>query len=360
MSSKNRKKAKKITIKEIAEKANVSFSTVAKALNNDPLIAKKTKERIIKIAENLNYYPNMLAASLRMKKTKSIGIILNDLTNPLYYETIKIIETNLSKRGYTIILSDSNYNLEIEKKNIITMMAKQVDGVIISPINSASENIDLILKNDLKAVFIDVIPQRKSISYVCINHNTAAIKSTNFLIDKGHKKILLLLGPVNLSSSETFLRGHLETLTLNNIKKDKSLIIYSELSINGGYEIMLKIYNNQEYKDKFSAILCISDLLAMGVYKASIELNFKIPEKFSIIGYDNIFVAPYLNPPLTTIHAQKTKVGIYSTEILLEKIEKYIKDNKKIDFEPYIIERKSVCKIKKSNKKNHYKIRKLK
>lgn len=345
MSRKLIKKSKIITIKQIAGKAGVSFSTVSKALKNNPLISKGTRKRIFKIAKDLNYYPNLLASSLRNKKTRAIGMILNDLTNPLYYETIRAIEKVLNKLNYTIILNDSNYDLETERKNIISMLSRQVDGLIISPINDSSENIRLIIENDLKSVFIDVIPRFKNINYVYVNHKTAAYKSTEFLIKNGHKKILLLGGPPHLSSRNPYIEGHFESLEKNGIRPDKSLIINSELTIEEGFKTFSQIYKNKSFKNRFSAIICISDLLAIGIYKASSELGLNIPENFSIIGYDNIFVTPFLNPSLTTIHAQKIRVGNYSIEILLDQITNKITDYSKIILEPFLIERNSVKEI---------------
>ena len=116
------KKIKKITIKQIAEIAGVSFSTVAKALNDDKLVNKETKKKIIKLANELDYYPNLLATGLRKKSTKTIGVILNDLTNPYYYETIQEIESQLSNKNYTMLLVGSNLDINTENKNIITML----------------------------------------------------------------------------------------------------------------------------------------------------------------------------------------------------------------------------------------------
>ena len=338
-------KKKKITIKQIAEIAGVSFSTVAKALNDNKLVNVETKKRIIKIAEELGYFPNLLATGLRRRITKTVGVILNNLTNPYYYETIQEIECYLSSRGYTMILVDSNLNLDTENKNIITMLSKRVDGIIFSPVNANSKNIKLIIENGLKAVYIDCIPNYKDINYVYVDHETASFIATEYLIGNGHRNILLLNGPKQLTTSNEFLKGYSKALRKNRIKIDKSLILNNDISIDSTYERLINLQQDRPEIIKFTAVLCISDLMAMGIYKALKELGLSIPKDYSVIGYDNIFSSAYLNPPLTTIHSPKKRVGKLSVNLLINQIENIERSGAKKVLEPYLVERESVRKI---------------
>jgi len=341
-------KRKNINIKYLAKVAEVSPSTVSRALRGDPNANKKTADRILKIARELNYYPNLLAKGLRDKKTRTIGIILNDLKNPLYYETIKVIGDTLSDLDYTMILCDSNYDLNLERKNIMNMLSKGVDGIIISPVNIKSENITLIREKDLKTVYIDFAPEFDNINYVHVNHEHAGYAAIEYLIKKGHKDILLLNGPFQLSVSKDFLKGYLQALMNYGIMIKRSLVKYTELSIEGGYEVIKKLYSRgkSENSISFSAVLSLSDMLAIGVYEASKEIGFKIPDDLSIVGYDNIFMSAYLSPPLTTIHAPKIRTGKLSIQILLDQIEGRDKEFHKIILDTRLIERDSVKDIK--------------
>ncbi len=336
---------KKVTIKQIAEIAGVSFSTVAKALNDNKLVNIETRKRNIKIAEELGYYPNLLAASLRKKSTKTIGVILNDLTNPYYYETIQEIEYFLSSRGYTMILVDSNLNLDTENKNIITMLSKGVDGIIISLVSSESKNINIIIENKLKTVFIDVIPDIENICYVYVKHKLASFIATEYLIDNGHKNILLLSGPIQLTASNEFIKGHSKALRKHGIKINKSLILNNDISIDSTSKKLIDLYKDGSKIIRCTAILCISDLVAMGAYEAMKELGFSIPEDYSVVGYDNIFSSAYLGPPLTTIHSPKKRVGKISVNLLINQIENIESSERKKDLEPRLVERGSVRKI---------------
>ena len=334
-----------VNIKYIAKISGFSPSTVSRALRGDPNTNKKTADKILKISKELKYYPNLLAKGLRNKKTKTIGIILNDIRNPYYYETIKIIEDKLNNLGYTMILSDSNYDSNIEKKNIITMLSNSVDGIIISPVNIESENIALIRENELKAVFIDYAPKHENINFVHVNHEQAALLATEYMIKKGHKEILLLNGPFQLSVSKDFLKGYIQTLKNNGINLKKSLIKSSELNIEKVSGIIKNTYNSINKSFNFTSVVCISDMHAIGVYAASKELGFKIPQDLSIIGCDNIFMSNYLSPPLTTIHLPKIKIGKLCIEILLNQIEKNDIEYRKIILDIKLIERESVKEI---------------
>jgi LacI family transcriptional regulator len=338
---------KKITIKHIAEVAGVSFSTVGKALRGEPVVHPRTRDKILKIAEDLNYYPNIHARSLKTKKTKLIGIILNDLKNPFFSNIYKVIADILNKWDYTMLLCDSDYNLDLERKNIITMLSKGADGIIISPVNEKSDNIRLVIESDLKAVFIDSIPEYSDVNYVFVNHERAGFLSTEYLIEKGHTNILLLNGPKDFSPSKHFLKGHENALTHHNIEPNKKLQIFSDVSIEHGYQVVKEKFKVMKSvnSNTFTAVLTLSDLLALGVYEAALDLEFKIPDDCSVIGYDNIFAGKYVCPPLTTVHQPKIRIGEMSVSILLEKIDNKTEECEKIILEPHLIERSSVKNI---------------
>ena len=328
------KKNQEVTIKNIAEVAGVSFSTVGRALRNDPLVRKNTKKKILKIAKDLNYFPNLQAKSLRNKKTKTIGIILNDLNNPFYPDFIRTIGEILNKLDYTMLLCDSNLNFRFEKKNIITMLSKNVEGIVISPINEESNNINLILKSNLETVFIDCYPDLENINYVYGNHEMQSFIAMEYLIKNGHKNILLLNGPNKLSSSNHFLKGYLKALSHYNIEKREKLIKHIDITIKDGYNLFKNIYKDKSIigNINFTAILTLSDLIAVGVYKAVSKLNIKIPEDYSIIGCDNTLTAEYLYPPLTSVSISKIQTGKKSINILLDRINNEDHNYKKIIF----------------------------
>lgn len=341
-----KKGPKKVTIKHIAELAGVSFSTVAKALRNDPVVNIKTREKIQKLAKEKNYYPNLLAKGLKNQRTKTIGIILNDLKNPFYSEIYKVIGDILSEHDYTMLLCDSDYNEKLERKNIIAMLSNGVEGLIISPINENSDNIRFIIESGLKTVFIDSLPEFSHINYVYVNHEKAAFLAAEHLIKMGHRNILLLNGPYELSSSQHFLRGYKQALLNYSIEYKEELVTFNEISIDSGVNALEKIYENRSgITSPFSAIMSLSDVLAIGVYEAEKKFHFRIPDDISVVGYDNIFATKYLHPPLTTVHQPKRRTGVQSIGILLDQMTSTAYNYQKIVIDPFLVNRGSVKKI---------------
>ncbi len=340
---------KRITIKYIAQKAGVSVSTVSRALRNDPAASKKTINRILEIARQLNYYPNLLAKGLRQNKTCTIGIIFNDLNNPFYTEILSEIGEILNSKNYSLFICYSHYDVERERNNIISLLSKRVDGIIISPIDEKSENIDLLSQNNIETIIIDSFPYYKNHSYVYSNHRKGVELATEYLIKNGHRNILLITAPEQEKIKAThFINGYIDTLNKFNISIKKEYIIQSkELSIESGYETFKNLLTeNVEGKNlDFTGIITISDLLAIGIYKVSNELGFNIPTNYSIIGYDNIEVTSALSPPLTTIHQPRKRIGRESIELLLNNIENEKSKVKTIGFEPHIVIRGSVRNI---------------
>lgn len=340
---------KRITIKYIAEQAGVSISTVSRALRNDPAASSKTTNRILAIARQLNYYPNLLAKGLRQNKTHTVGIIFNDLNNPFYTEILSEIGEILNKRNYSSFICYSHYDAERERKNIISLLSKRVDGILISPIDEKSENIRLLSQNDIQSIIIDSFPHFKDKSYVYSNHRRGVELATECLIKNGHRDILLMTAPAREKiKAAHFIKGFVDTLKKHNLPIRQELIAQSEeLSIEGGYETFKKLLT-ENIRGKhlhFTGIVTISDLLAIGIYKVANELGFNIPGNYSIVGYDNIEVTSALSPPLTTIHQPRKRIGRESILLLLNNIEQEEKVVKKISFEPYLVIRGSVRNI---------------
>jgi len=341
----------RVTIKQIAKLAGVAPSTVSRALSNDPKTSPDTIKKISELARDLNYYPDSLAKGLREKKTHTVGIILNDLNNPFYTEVLSSIGESLNERGYSMIVSYSNYENEREKKNILSMLSKRVDGIIISPIDDKSKNIEFLIQNNINAVIIDCLPRFDNISYVYTDHGRGAEIALEYLIQNGHRDILLFLGPheTETSLAGQFTESFFKTLKKHRIKHRDDLILRArEFSMDGGYAAFknLLTVNDQNVSLNFTGIVTLGDLLALGIYAVANELRFEIPVNYSIIGYDNIKVTRALSPPLTTIHQPRKRIGIQSARILIENIEN---ENKKviekIVFEPNLVIRGSVRKI---------------
>jgi len=341
-------KRENITIKFIAEKAGVSFSTVAKALHDNPAINSETRERVKAIAKKYNYRPNILAKGLRNRRTRTIGVILNDLQSPFYSDIYKAIGDVLTTKGYTMFLTDSKYDEKIEKANISTMISQGVEGIIISSVSEESENINLLLQENVSTVFIDNRPLREDVCCTYVDHETAATLACDYLISKGHKDILLLNGPKNLPSSKHFLAGYKDSLSRANIPYKSKLVKHNPIELEETCNQMHKIFTHEDSvkPHDFTAIATLSDVIAIGVYEAALREGFSIPQSYSVIGYDNILATKYLNPSLTTINQPKEQTGLLAVNLLLDCIENPDKETIQIILNPELILRSSVAALK--------------
>lgn len=339
---------KEVNISHIARVAGMSLSTVSRALRGDPATSKKTTEKILKIARDLNYYPDYIARGLRQKKTNTVGIIFNDPNNPFYTEILRVIDEVLTEKDYSMVVSYSNWNLERERKNIITLLSKRVDGVIISPIYDEDENLKILLENQMETVLIDCLPHFPNVNYVYTDNIRAGEIATEHLIKNGHKNIMLFTFAQKFSQVNTFEQGYMQTLQKYGIKVREELIVSAaESSIDCGYETFKKIITENTTRKAldFTGIVTISDMFAIGIYEVANEMGIDIPGTYSVVGYDNIRFTKALTPPLTTVHQPRRRIGLESANILLHNINSEDKVIKNTTFEPYLVQRGSVKNI---------------
>jgi LacI family transcriptional regulator len=339
----------KVTIRDIAEAAGVSVSTVSRALRGDPNANEVTARRVAEIAHDLNYLPNSIARGLRENRTRTVGVIFNDLSNPFYTEILGEIGQRLNEADYSLVICDSHYDPERERKNILSLLSRRVDGIIISPIDERSSNLDILAANGVDAVVVDGFPNSSDLSYVYTDHSIGIRLAAEHLIENGHRDILLLTAPRQEESRIQHFRGAFEkTLADHGIPVRAELVIQSpENTIRGGYETFKGVVEGYGGPGKlpFTGVLAISDMLAVGIYKVANEAPLAIPRDISIVGYDNIEVAGALAPPLTTIHQSRKRIGAESVKVLVANIEGEMKDVRRVSFNPRLIERKSVRRL---------------
>ncbi|MHB1376840.1 MAG: LacI family DNA-binding transcriptional regulator [Candidatus Humimicrobiaceae bacterium] len=331
-----------IRIKDIAEKLNISESTVSRALANHPRISAKTKAQVLGIAKKFNYRPNLIAKSLKIRSTKTVGLIIDDITNPFYPEIVKGCEEVANKNGLNIILCNSDYNQEKEDKYINILLSKRVDGVLLMPAGKKLPIIDLFREANTPLVFIDIKPSDKiNVSCVYTDQEYGAYIATKYLIELGHKKIALINGPENFSSCKQLESGYLKALSEHNIPLNNKLLKVFDLKSTGAYEVVKNIIKLRK-EDCPTAALFISDITAVAAYNAIYEAGLAIPEDFSIIGNDDILTAKNFFPPLTTIAHPKYEIGKKAMEILISELkESKAHSFNQIRYIPELIVRKS-------------------
>ena len=334
-----------MNIKEIAKIVGVSKTTISRVLNNSESVAEETRKKVLFTIEQSGYYPNYIARSLKVKKTKTIGVLVPDIGNPFYFEVIRGIEKVMYKKDFNIMLCNSDYDNEKELRYIFLLASKKVDGIIAAPCSENSLGIKNLLKWKIPFVLLDIPQIDFNANGVYIDHSNCSYIAADYLIKNGHTDIILIDAKRIKDAKSKFTEGYARALKEHNIslKEENILQIYPD--INNGYSAIKKLIKS---KRKFSAIIAINDLISIGAYRAANVMGLRIPKDISVIGNDDIPLAKFLTPPLTTIHQPKLLLGYKSAELLLDYIDSdndsEITDTKTLTLDVRLIKRGSVLR----------------
>ncbi len=310
------------TIKDIARELNVSSSTVSRALKDYPGISDETKRKVKELAEKLNYRPNAVALSLRKSKSFTIGVIIPEVVHFFFSTVISGIEEIAYKKGYNVILCQTNEKLEREKSSLETMLSNQIDGLLVSYSKETTDfsHFTKLMEQDFPIVFFDRTPYIENSLNVTVNDFNGAYKATKHLIEQGYRKILHLAGPPNLAISQKRKEGYLTALTEAGIPiLDELIITCPEGNETESFNLVLEIFKNN--KNQVDAIFAHHDIVAAGAMMAVKSLGIRIPDDVGIVGFSNWQFSSMIDPPLSTVLQPGSQIGERATEILLDIID---------------------------------------
>lgn len=311
----------RVTVEDIARMANVSKATVSRVLNHSEKgVGQATRERVQKVIDDLGYSPNLLARGISTSKTRTIGVIIPDITNPFFSSIVQKIEIHASEQGYTALICSSDNSEEKEDHCISVLITKHVDGVILASVMPDQTRRHFrFQKYQIPCVVIDrKIPQTEFSGGVYVDNEYAFFMATEFLLRNHHDRIAFLSGPTVVSTSKERMEGYFYALHANSIPKDPELVSVGEHTIEFGYSAIKDLHRKGI---SFSAVLASSDVIAIGAVKALKELKIRIPEEVEIIGFDNIEFSSLLEPALTTMEQPVEELARESVNMLMRLIQ---------------------------------------
>jgi LacI family transcriptional regulator len=316
----NRNKNTEPTIHDIARELEISASTVSRALNNNPRISLKTKEKIKAVADRLGYRPNTLASNLRNKKSNTIGIVVPLINRHFFSSVISGVEDIAFKAGYNVVISQSNDLAAKETSIVQSMFSNRVDGLIISiAMQSTSfEHLKLFKKKQIPLVFFDRAVPEIDTDKIVVDDFDGAFRVTQHLIEQGYQRIAHLAGPQNLTTYLDRKNGYIEALRKNNITFDESLINVSTLTSEDGVPAIEKLMALPNPPD---AIFCGNDTTALSVMIYLRDKGIRIPEDFGIVGFSNEPFSKVVSPAISTILQPGFAMGQKAAELIISKIE---------------------------------------
>ncbi|MBP1155810.1 MULTISPECIES: LacI family DNA-binding transcriptional regulator [unclassified Paenibacillus] len=306
-----------ITIKEIADLAGVSVATVSRVLNGNGRYSDETKQRVLGIAEKFNYRTNVVAKSLRTNQSKTIGVIVPDITNEFFAKIALAIEHVLVPYGYSIFICNTSEDHEKEKRFVRDLESKGVDGLIY-----VSGNMNIPDEATIKRLPIVCInrrdPQNQEFVVVESDNYNGGFVATEELIAQGCKHIVIVKDERDIVPMNERYRGYREALKKHGILLDLDLVIEIPVDVHHAEKAMQHLLGRGV---KFDGIFACTDWLAIGALKALQQNHIHVPQEVQVIGFDNILVGEHSHPTLTTIHQDKIKLGEVASEILLNRIE---------------------------------------
>ena len=326
------------TMKDIARLAQVSTSTVSHVINGSRFVSDEIREKVMRIVVELNYTPSYIARSLKVKATKTIGLLVTATNNPFFSEVMAGVEQYCQKNQYNLIIATTGGDAKRLQQNLQTLIHKQVDGVLLMCGDSRFQA-DMELTVPLPLVVMDWWFTELNADKILENSERGGYLATKSMVDVGHQKIGIITGNLRKSVAKNRLQGYKKALSEANIVLNPDWIVESHFDFEGGIVGAQKLLS---LSDRPTAIFCCSDTIAIGAYQAIQNQGLRIPQDISIMGYDDIELARYLFPSLSTISQPKAELGRLAVETLLQRIQEPNENYRTLVLEPACILRESV------------------
>ncbi len=332
----------KYTIKDVARHANVSIATVSRVVNGAPSVKKQLKEKVEQSIRELNFTPNQLARGLKCNETKTIGVIIPDMSNPFFMKIISEIEKVIGEKGYVVLIVSTRDWEQKELDSINLMVNKSVDGIVITSTGQNEEMLAGLAEKGFPVVLMDRRPKRPFFDSVYVDKVKAMKTMNSYLFEKGHKRIALVTGPKELPSNKDRLTGYIESYFEQNLLADKELIKNGTFTEEFGSQAFEEIIGN--LKD-VTAIVSGSARITDGILKKAKEMRVSIPGELSVISLGDIINSELIEPRLTYFEAMPAQIGRTAGQLLLERINNPDGKVKEVVFDSDLVEGKSVKTI---------------
>lgn len=310
----------RITIKDVANLAGVSKTTVSHVLNQTRFVQEETRQRVLKAIEELGYRPSSIARSLVSKRTKTIGLLISDVGNPFYPDVILGVEEVALANDYSIFLCNTNYDLQRALKYIHTIIDKSVDGVLFMSSSMTLEMVEEVTRHQIHAVVLDwgAMNLEEMASTITINFEAGIQQAIQHLVEIGHRYIAHVSGPLNLWTAQVRRDAFLRALQKFGLDRDNAVVIEGDLRIEGGRKALDEL---MKLNPRPTAVFTANDLMALGLIWSARNYQLNLPADLSVVGLDDIDLSSKVTPPLSTVAMPRNEIGKMAMKMLLDLIE---------------------------------------
>jgi LacI family transcriptional regulator len=308
-----------VHLRDVASRADVSTATTSRVLSGKGFVSDKLRERVLAAVKELNYTPNGLARSMSLRETRTLGLVVSDVTNPFFTTVARGVEDICQEQGYSVVLCNTDGKPEKERAYLAMLHEKRVDGLLLSSTGAAAEQLRDILAAGIKVVLIDrAIPGVDSIC-VGVENFDGMYRGTQYLLSLGHRHIGLIVGGPDVPTSKERLDGYLAAMAESNTEIDPALIVDGHFSEEGGRTAGRQLYQRAVPP---TAIISCNNLMTSGLLFALHDIGRRVPDDVSVLGFDDLPIFSLLDHPLTVIAQPTYELGRRAGEVLLEQIQK--------------------------------------
>lgn len=311
---------RRATIQDVARLAGVSLSTVSAVLNGKDIVAEKTRGKIEEAIARLNYHPSLYASNLARRTTKQLGLIVSRLVNPFFAETAEAFEAEARKRGYLVSLASTDFHPSRLLEAVKQMLAMRVAGLAILTSEFDEAAYDILRASSTPCVFLDVGKPSKHIGNIRVDTKMGMVHAVTHLVKLGHRDIVLIRNSQKNDQDPPLLSHRYRTEGFNAaIRRHRAVGVRARMldatgpGTQAGFQAVQELLKTRGS----TAIITVTDMVALGVYRGLQQAGLRIPEDVSVVGFDNTFFGAFMNPPLTTVDIPKQQLGIKAVEMLL-------------------------------------------
>ncbi|HEX4803892.1 MAG TPA: LacI family DNA-binding transcriptional regulator [Myxococcaceae bacterium] len=334
----------RVTLREVARRAGVHPSTVSRVLNAGTrhMITEEIAKRVTEAADALSYQPNPIASGLKTNRSRIVGVLIPDITNPVFPPMIRAIEDAFAEVGYTAILANTDNDETRERAILRNMMARRVDGLIMATARRRDPLVEQCLVQEIPVVLLNRTVDSGEVSWIITDDGYGIELAVEHMVQCGHTRIAHVAGPLSLSTGLSRYRGFLKALETARLKADpRRIVVCHAFSEEEGRRAFLALWE----KDRtFTAVVTANDLLALGCYDALAQLGVRVPAEIAVSGFNDMRFADKLRPPLTTVRIPHYKMGAQAARTLLARLNNREAPIEHIRFKPELIVRGSTAR----------------
>ena len=331
------------TMKDVAEYASVSIATVSRVINKTGYVSPDLEERVNEAMRTLNYQPSALARSLRRQETLTIGVLVPMLDHPFFSALAFAAEKALFEHDYRTLICSAEEDSEKEYAYVDMLIQQRVDGVILVPTGHSADNLHRLLERDVPVVLVDRDLNVSHVDRILTSNYNGAYEAMCYLLDLGHRKVGIIAGPKYSEAMAMRIEGVKKALEDYDVELSPELMVIGEHhQFEIGYETAIKMLQQE---DRPTAIFALTDVMAIGVLHAAAKLNLHLPNDLSVMGYDNIPLANYSIPSLTTVAQPIYDMGAAAADILLRRLKNHDLPFETIQLDTRLMVRNSVIAL---------------